>query len=65
MVQNKKERKEAQDWQKGDKSSVNPIERVEIHNKWLKSIHKEIRDLITIKNTSSILTEEELEKERM
>lgn len=35
-----------EEWQKGNNSSLTSLERVELHNKWLKQVHETIREEI-------------------
>ena len=35
-----------QEWQKGASSTLLSLDRVELHNKWLKNLHKLIREEI-------------------
>lgn len=32
-----------EEWQKGNNSALTSLERVELHNKWLKQVHETIR----------------------
>lgn len=32
-----------EEWQKGNNSTLTSLERVELHNKWLKQVHETIR----------------------
>jgi len=41
-----------EEWQKGEDSKLTPMERVRLHNEWLKKIHQEIKDKL-IKPTSN------------
>lgn len=57
---------EQQDWQQGSKSTLTNTERIIAHQEWLKKIHKEIKEKIESKKEKNyILTEEEIEKEKM
>lgn len=57
---------EQQDWQKGCKSTTSTNERIIAHEEWLKKIHKEIKEKIESKKENNyILSNEELEKEKM
>ena len=33
-----------EEWQKGNDSSLSSMERLKLHNEWLKQIHQEIKD---------------------
>jgi hypothetical protein len=35
---------EKQDWQKGEETTLTPIQRLSLHNDWLQKIHQELRD---------------------
>jgi len=37
---------ETQDWQIGDDSKTPPLQRIDLHNEWLKKIHQDIQDNI-------------------
>lgn len=47
-----------EDWQKGNDSEMNSLQRAREHDEWLKQIHQEVKDEIFNKNKPS--TEEEL-----
>jgi len=53
-----------QEFQLGELTKMSWQERLILHNQWLKSMHQDLQEQINKKNTYSILTEEELEKEK-
>lgn len=56
--------KQIEEWQKGNESTLGSIEKVYYHSEWLKEQHADIKEKIKVKPVP-ILTEKELEKEKM
>lgn len=40
----KKLNRVTEDWQTGEKTKVNYLQRITLHEEWLKNIHKEIKE---------------------
>lgn len=55
-----------EEWQLGEESKIKFNERNILHSEWLNNIHKDLDNKIINKNISTeILTEQNLEKEKM
>lgn len=53
-----------EEWQYGEDSKQPALQRAELNQLWLENLHKELEDMILLKEFKPILTEEELEKLR-
>lgn len=47
-----------EEWQKGNDSKLTSLQRLELHNIWLKTMHEEIKNQIIIKNNPDPSNEE-------
>jgi len=54
-----------QEWQTGSECKLTSLERLRLHNIWLNDMKEELKKNISNKESITILTEEDIEKEKM
>jgi hypothetical protein len=54
-----------QEWQTGSECKLTSLERLRLHNIWLNDMKEELKKSISNKESITILTEEDIEKEKM